>query len=133
MKHTKSLRWTALGLGAAFITVALSTAGASADDRRARVYRVRVTNLTKAQVFSPPVLATHQSSVGIFDPGQPASDELVKVAEDGMGGPLQTLLSSLPQVFEAQAADAPIPPGATTTYEIRTTRRFDRFSIVGCS
>lgn len=96
-----------------------------------RVYRVTVTNLTRGQVFSPPVLATHKSSVGYFTPGQPASDELAQLAEDGNGAPLATLLGGLDEVFEVQAAAAPIPPGAVVEYTIESRRRFRQFSIAG--
>lgn len=100
-------------------------------DRRARVYRVTITNVTKGQVFSPPVLATHKASVSVFTAGSPASDELVLVAEDGDGAPLAAALESLPKVYRARATDMPIPPGASLSYNMRARGSFDRISIVG--
>ncbi len=96
-----------------------------------RVYRVTITNLTQGQVFSPPVIATHRSSVALFQLGAPASDELAALAENGKGGPLATLLSSLPEVFEAKATATPIPPGVTEVFEIRSRSYFDRISVAG--
>lgn len=97
---------------------------------RTLVYEVTITNITKGQVFSPPVLVTHSRDVALFEAGQPALEELAIVAEDGAGAPLADLAGSLPQVFEAQSTTAPIPPGASAVYRIESTRRFPVISIV---
>jgi len=117
--------------------VALSLLGASmliganafADDYN-RTYEVTITNITKGQVFSPPVLVTHKKSIALFELGQPALDELAIVAEDGAGGPLVELISPLPEVAEAQASSAPLLPGASAVYEIRSRSNFAALSIV---
>lgn len=88
-----------------------------------RTYEVTITNITKAQVFSPPVLVTHNRRVALFEVGAPALDELALVAEDGNGGPLADLASTLPDVFEAQSTSAPLPPGASAVYEISGNAR----------
>ena len=108
------------------------TATAHADhyDRRAQTYNVMITNITKGQVFSPPVFVTHSRQVALFAVGEEAIAELAIVAEDGMGGPLADLASGLPQVAKAQATMAPIPPGASAEYEIRSARGFNVFSVV---
>jgi hypothetical protein len=93
-------------------------------------YEVTITNVTKAQVFSPPVLVTHHRSIALFEAGAEASAELAMVAEEGNGGPLADTLSGSPRVFEAQATNAPIPPGMSATYLIRGHHRFDNISIV---
>lgn len=97
---------------------------------RTLVYEVTITNITKGQVFSPPVLVTHSRDVALFEAGQPALDELAIVAEDGDGVPLADLVGSLPEVFEAQSTTAPIPPGASAVYRIESTRRFRVLSVV---
>lgn len=94
-------------------------------------YEITITNVTKGQVFSPPVLVTHKKSVALFEAGAPASHELVLVAEDGNGGPLADSLNSLPKVGVALASMAPIGPGGSAIYEIRSSRRFDVISAVG--
>lgn len=108
------------------------TAAANADhyDRRAATYEVTITNITKGQVFSPPVLVTHSRSIALFNVGEPALKELAIVAEDGMGSPLADLASSLPQVAMAQATTAPIPPGASAEYQIKSRRGFNALSVV---
>ena len=97
---------------------------------RARTYRVTIQNLTKGQVLSPSALATHTSRIAIFEAGEPASDELAKLAEDGMTAPLVALLSGAPQVFQASATDGPVPPGQSQTTHIRSTSRFRFLSLV---
>ena len=107
------------------------TATANADHYgRYLTYEVTITNATKGQVFSPPVLVTHSSAISLFNVGEPALAELAVVAEDGMGGPLVALISTLPQIAEAQATAAPLMPGASAVYEISSKRGFNVLSVV---
>ena len=126
MKHSFRL---AVLAGAA---LSLLGAAANADyyGKRTNTYEVTITNITKGQVFSPPVLVTHNRDVALFAVGEPALDELAIVAEDGAGQPLVDLVSTLPQVSEAQATSAPLMPGASAVYEITSERGFNRLSIV---
>ena len=130
----RSLSFLALLTSSAALGIGFAAPVAADNDRRGAEYHVTIINLTKGQVFSPPVLATHQGSVSIFTPGSPASDELVHVAEDGEGMPLAESLSTLPQVFEAIAETQPIlpllDPDDAVAFEIHSRGRFDRFSMV---
>lgn len=94
------------------------------------VYRVTITNLTRGQIFSPPVLATHSADTAIFLAGQPASDEMAAVAEDADNSGLVDALSMDPEVFRVVAAEDGIPPGATASWEIEARGRFGRLSFV---
>lgn len=96
-----------------------------------RTYEVTITNITKGQVFSPPVLVTHKKSVALFEAGVTASSELAAVAEDGNGAPLADLLNTLPRVGMVVASAAPIVPGGSAIYEIQSSRRFNVISSVG--
>jgi len=126
MRHRKNIPAFLLGL-----TLLLAGTGASADGQGNGLhYEVTITNLTKAQVFSPPVLVTHNRSIALFEAGAEASAELAMVAEDGNGGPLADTLSGSPRVFEVQATGAAIPPGMSATYLIGADKRFDALSIV---
>lgn len=118
------------GLTGALFALFAASANADYYGKRDRVYEVTITNITKGQVFSPPVLVTHNRDVALFELGAPALDELAIVAEDGAGQPLVDLVSTLPQVFEAQSTSAPLMPGASAVYEIRSQRRFNVISIV---
>jgi len=92
-----------------------------------RTYEITIENLTPAngggasQVFSPPVLATHNGSVRIYREGQFASDELAGVAEDAMNQPLVDLLEASNRTHEIVVGDGVIPPGASATYTIATS------------
>ncbi len=123
---------SAIRSSALLATVALfATATANADHHSSnQVFEVTITNITKGQVFSPPVLVTHTSDVALFAVGEPAIDELALVAEDGAGGPLADLVSTLPQVADAQATMAPIPPGASAIYQVNSRKGFNVLSIV---
>ena len=129
-----SLSLLALLTSSAVLGTGFAASVAADNDRWGTEYRVTIINLTKGQVFSPPVLATHQSSVSIFTPGRPASEELVDVAENGNGVPLAESLGRLPQVFEAIAETQPIPPlidpEDAVAFEIHGRGHFDRFSMV---
>ena len=121
----------AMSAVAAMLLTGLS-ANIQADSRRNGMeYEVTVTNLTKDQVLSPPVVATHRKTVAFFALGEPALDELVLVAEDGMGGPLADLLNTLPEVYEAIATTDPVPPGDSVTFDIESRGRFDQLSLAG--
>lgn len=122
---------TLMMTAALLTTAALADDDDDSDDRRKLAYEVTITNVTKGQVFSPPVLVTHRSSIALFKVGEPALDELATVAEDGAGAPLAALLRGLPQVDEAQANSAPILPGASAIFEIEAGRRIDVLSTVG--
>ncbi len=123
---------TKLCTSAVLTAVALFAASTASADNYSRdfVYEVTITNITKGQVFSPPVLVTHSRDVALFAVGEPALDELAIVAEDGAGAPLAELVSTLPEVAEAQSTSAPIPPGGSAVYQINSRRGFSVISVV---
>ena len=47
-------------------------------------YRVTITNITKAQTFTPQLVVTHREHVALFNLGRPASPGLAFLAEDGI-------------------------------------------------
>jgi hypothetical protein len=100
------------------------------------VYEITLTNLTPAtveggsQVFSPPLLATHMPSVGMFRVGSYATDALALLAEDGDRSGLLDALGSSPKVRDAAVADAPIGPGGSATWTITAGKKFKRLSAV---
>ena len=63
-----------------------------------RTYAVTVTNISRGQIFSPPVVIAHDDSYRLFAPGDPASSELAALAEDAVSGPLLAMLGTLPSV-----------------------------------
>ena len=69
------------------ISTLLVSASALAEST-SRIYEVTITNLTAGQAFTPIIATTHDSSIALFEPGQPASDEIEMLAEGGDTMPL---------------------------------------------
>jgi Spondin_N len=131
----------ALG-AAAVLTLGAALPAASDDGPDLRTYRVTLVNLTDGQPFSPPVAATHNRSMRMFQVGRLASDELAAIAQAGNQVPMFNLFNSSDEVTEAvdvgrpvtrvgTVVDPPGPPGPfvdTVTFEI-TAERGDRLSL----
>ena len=82
-------------------------------------YEVSITNMTEAQAFTPFILATHMSSIRLFTPGEPATEELAELAEGGATGPLEALLSLYPgEVLDVVTSAGLLMPGETVRLEI---------------
>lgn len=98
-------------------------------------YRVSVTNITKGQVLSPVVVATHlRNAPPLWTLGEQASPELAQVAEDAMLDPLMTQLGSMGSVLDVQViegAGGPIMPGETASVEVESIGGFRHVSAVG--
>jgi hypothetical protein len=104
---------------------------AQANDTQ-QTYEITVTNLTRGQIISPPVVATHNGNQSpIFTLGSPSSAELTNVAEDAVNDPLVNQLSASPNVKEVRAFGGPIMPGQTATMQISAGGNFNRLSMVG--
>ena len=139
VRHNRFLQISLTALVSAFLIFsAASAAGKSKKSKKERVYRVTITNVTKGQIFSPSLLATHKAGFRVFAAGTPASVELAELAEDGSNAALKMLLeASSPDVFavvtDMASGDpgANIKPGASAEYEIRSRGKADSLSIVG--
>lgn len=117
-------------LAGAALTVALSLLTTEAAmSEGGKTYRVTITNLTAGQPFSPPVLVTHSEQTSIFTVGEPASEEIQAIAENGNSAPLQAALGDDVYVHQVVAGMAPLVPandpgatgfGSSATYEITT-------------
>lgn len=125
----------------AIAIAATAVAGNDHDDDRwggygrwyghGNTYTVTITNLTGGQIFSPPIIASHNRRASLFTPGQPASDELAQVAEDAFSDPLVTSLVSSHDVFEVVTGPDVIPPGHTMSVDISARGDFPLVSLVG--
>jgi hypothetical protein len=81
---------------------------------------VTVTNLTKGQIFSPFIVATHSRRlVPLFELGSPGSDELAALAEDGNSGPLHNLFDMSPHVSDIETAGTQfVHPGESVSVTV---------------
>lgn len=99
------------------------------------MYEVSITNVTRGQIISPPVVATHNASISLWQLGAPASPELAMIAEDAVNEPMINLLTASSAVADVQVATGaggPIMPGETATVVVQSDPGvFDRISMVG--
>lgn len=113
---------TVSGIVAAVAAVALSgnqtPAGAQGPGSVMGVYSVTLTNLTRAQIFSPAVVATHRGAASMFHAGSAASSELQALAEDGNNALLMSSLSADVNVLDVVPGMGMIHPGMSETIMI---------------
>src|SRR5689334_20132778 len=101
----------------AFSLLALFVAPLNSSAQAAmQTYEVTIINLTAKQVLSPPFLATHPASVHVWQVGQPASDGLRVVAEDGKNDRLAMMVEGV--ATDLAPATAPLMPGKSVTLYI---------------
>jgi hypothetical protein len=110
----------------------------AADDHREGNFEVTVTNLTRGQIISPSVVATHtRKLVPLFTLGAKASAELADVAEDAKNDLLVAALEADPKVKDVQIIfggmdmPGPIMPGESASVEIDTDRKSRNITVVG--
>ena len=90
-------------------------------------YEVTITNVTKAQSFTPQLVVTHDDQVSLFTLGEPASLPVEIVAEAGDTGPLTAALEALGNhVQEVTTIPVLLGPGETisVTVEANGYRRY---------
>jgi len=92
-------------------------------------FEITVTNLTRGQVFTPILAASHKAGVTLFRLGEPASVPLEILAESGDVGPLAASLSSMQSVHDVVNSGAPLPPGQSVTLMVKTAGQFDHLSV----
>lgn len=119
-----------LKLAALFAITASSfmTAPVIASDDAQR-YEVTITNLTRGVSFTPILVATHRSGPVLFTVGQPASVELLTVAESGNTAPLAELLNASGKVADLKTTAGLLAPGKTATVVIEAGKGVKHISI----
>ena len=127
MRHVPGRFVTLLiGLCGIMAVVNAQAGRVEASEEGGRRYAVTITNLSRGQVITPPVVIVHDEHFRLFVPGDAAIPELAALAEDGNTTPLLGLLSTDPSVLAATAPSGPIPPGSSVTVEV-TARGNYRF------
>jgi hypothetical protein len=107
-----TIKSTLLGLTAS--SLLLMGAGASA----AAKYEVTITNLTRAQTFTPIMVVSHKPGFKLFTLGTSASDELAALAEDGDEVPLTGVANVDPSVIDVSDSGGLLTPGASVTVSV---------------
>ena len=117
-----------------FAATILTAALAAAQGPGGTMYRISITNITKGQIISPVVVATHvQHAPPLWTLGAEASPELAQVAEDAILGPLEMKLGNLAEVLDVKritGVNGPILPGETASVDLEFTGPFRWVSAV---
>jgi hypothetical protein len=92
---------------------------------------VRIVNASRGEVITPPVVIVHNRGFGLFQVGQPASDELAALAQDGDTAPLAAQLPTLPSVHDFAIGATDIPPGASLTLRVEANGDFRHLTVAG--
>lgn len=104
---------------------------------------VTLTNTSENQPMTPPVVVLHnapgsENGVRLFEGGQPASDGIIAIAENGNNAPLVGVVESLvgdsvsafAVGFEDPSAPGPLLPGQTSTVHLDLASEDQVMSIV---
>lgn len=92
-------------------------------------YKVTVTNLTTNQRLSAPLLVIHKPTFSLFTPGQPASEGIAYVAEDGDRAKLKMEVEAQQGVESLFEAKNGIAPGASVTYTLTAKSNYSVLSF----
>lgn len=101
-------------------------------------YTVTITNSTSGQYLTPPNYAAHNRVVDVFQKGQPASEAIQGLAENGdvlgLAAALSGAVDDAGLGVSGVASAAPIGPGETVSFSVTTTeRRLTIASMVICT
>jgi hypothetical protein len=121
-----------IGLAITFIAACFILGGGTAHAKNgATRYAVSITNITRGQIISPPVVISHNQNFQLFNLGNPATVELAALAEDGDVAPLAAHLAGLGSVYDYNVAGGPIMPGKSVTIEVKSKGGFQLISAAG--
>lgn len=115
------------------VAALLIPALASASGSKTKKYLVTITNLTKGQILTMPVVALHSESSPLFEVGKPASPGLTLLAEDGGVDVLEDELRARGRsnVDNYVTGDTNIRPGKSLEILIKTKKaRSVKLSLV---
>lgn len=102
-----------------------------ADDKPSkRVFKIKITNLTKGQPITPPVIAVHNANYHIFKLGEASSPGLAALAKDGVTNILEQELAYERNVVRAKTGTGVIAPGASQEVLIAVNHPEFKVSVV---
>lgn len=83
-----------------------------------QTYEVTITNATKNQVFSPPLIVTHSNAISLFEIGEAPSAGLAALAEEGNAEPLVDAIFPSDERYDIVTLGAPLAPGQSVSAEV---------------
>lgn len=112
------------------LTLGLATLAHPALAESTKLFDVTITNITRAQSFTPILVTTHSPEISLFVAGEPASPELEILAEGGDTGPLGGVLAEPGKaVGDVQGSAGLLGPGQSVTVRVEATRRASLLSL----
>lgn len=145
LRSTRTILATAATALAASAALALPASSAAAPG--VHTYRVTITNITKGQPLSPPLVVTNYGNGQIFRNGRAANWGVQQIAENGNNTPLyESFLqdqkdgyvtdvqrAAAPLVPKGSPADAMLDQRVVLTIRARSTDRISFISMLACS
>ena len=116
-------------LAAGLLAASLFSAPVIASDSD-KMYAVTITNITSGQSFTPLMAVTHKKGHPLFMLGEPASPELVRIAEGGDTMPLQDKLLNSGMAYDAASSGGLLGPGESVTINVKSKGSFKYLSVV---
>ena len=111
-----------------------------ASGQDTKTWKVKVTNLTAGQPFSPPLWAVHDEQVDLWSEGEPATNVFALIAEDALNAPMEGMLAANEENVRDSGTALPPParpptpppilPGGSREFEIETSDDAERLSMV---
>jgi hypothetical protein len=141
-RRNQMRRLALLALLSALALVVVADATPASSAAATKSWRITVENLTDdapstfGQPLSPPLVAVHSNAADVWSVGQPASEIIRYVAEDGDPFFGQPLLASMPGVLSSTVATVPGPPeaqpifpGMSRSFVVTTAQNANRLSL----
>ena len=101
------------------------------SDLQAADYEITITNLTRAQVITPPVVFSHTVRFSVFRVGEQAKAVVAQLAESGNGAPLMSSLMTFPPVYDVVGATQLVLPGESLTLTVSTSESMNYITALG--
>jgi hypothetical protein len=114
---------------ALFLVIVLA-GGSTLADQSTRRYEITITNLTRGQIFSPPIVISHDWNFQLFKLGDAASPQLAALAEEGDPSLLIDQVDLEPGLNYA-VSDGPVLPGKSVVLEVSAVKRARWISVAG--
>jgi hypothetical protein len=92
---------------------------------------VTITNITRGQIISPPIVISHNKDFQLFILGDPASKGLAALAEDADTTQLEKDLEESGSVYDVGKAADVIKPGMWATVEVKTRHGYEHITAAG--
>lgn len=114
-----------------FLVSLLVVAGFLSSELVEETYEVTITNLTRGQVITPPLVFSHVERFMLFHEGEMARPALAELAEMGATDPLVAALQTSTRIYDITTGSGVIPPAMSLTVTVKTRRQFKYLTAVG--